>query len=98
MFMQVCVHTHTNSYIYAFTCVISQIQRTVTGSCAKIANRMLPYSSPLFLTFITHIPSFPFIVQQGTSGILNMFIDVHTAVYWGLGDLHALEVWIMFKH
>lgn len=53
--------------------IFSTILWVVTGSCAKITNSMLPYSSPLLLTLISFLPSFPSIVQDGTSGLLNLF-------------------------
>lgn len=72
--MRTCTDPHTHACWYVFhPVIISQILRAVTGSCAKIANRMLPYSSPLLRTHISLLPSFPAIVYGGTNGLVNMF-------------------------
>lgn len=53
---QIVCFSSSRIYIYWWVPVehsyISQIQRVVTGSCAKMANRMLPYLYSLFLTLI----------------------------------------------
>lgn len=78
-------HTHTPCDI------ISQILWAMTGSCAKIANRMLPYSSPLLRTLISPIPSFPAIVQGGTSGLVNGYEHTHST------PSGVSEAWIMLN-
>ncbi len=94
--MHACTHIHAHRDMSVFPpCYVSQMLRAVTGSCAKIANRMLPYSSLLLHTLISLLPSFPSIVQGGASGLVNMFTHIHTACSQNFGGLDALEAWIM---
>lgn len=98
--MRLHTHTHkdTDMSVVPPCYFISQILWAVTGSCAKIANRKRPYSSPLLLTLISLIPSFPSIVQGGTSGLVNMFTDILTALSQDSGGLDALHAWMMLRY
>lgn len=91
------IHTHPDMLVFPPCCIISQILRAATGSYAKIANRMLPYSSPLLLTLISLPPSFPSIVQGGTGSLVNMLAYMHTAHFQIFGGLDALEAWTMLN-
>lgn len=45
----------------------------LTGSCAKIVNRMLPYLYPLLSTLISFFPSFHPLCKDVPSAPVNMF-------------------------
>lgn len=98
--MHACVHKcmHTDMSVFPPCDVISYILRALSGSCTKIANRMLPYSFPLLLNLISLLPSFPSIVQGGAIGLINIFTHIYTAHYQTFGGLDALEAWIILKH
>lgn len=76
--MPACTHSHAHAYnVSTLLCYFSNSE----GCGRKLCKNSLQDASlfvPIILYPYLSPPSFPSIVQGGTSGLVNMFIHVHT--------------------
>lgn len=72
--------------------------RKLCKNSEQYASLFVPIICPHLLTLISLLPSFPSILQGGTSGLVNMFTHIPTACAQIICGLDALEAWILGPH